>query len=744
MFGLVLTVLVFCGSGMTTLLPVQDAWAAESTDNAAATARRLQLEGSRLQLQGDLAGATKKYQESIALQPNPRLETLVQQLAKQTGATGQAPTDAPVGAEQAPLMAPKGQMETPVGPAAAGAQSAPAVAAPPVKETSKPVDPPLVVKRAPGTPEEELIYAFTDWALALFPQATANKDFNLKTNQNYAVTHAGGQYEVRLEPFILSFGENDSIDLSPIVLAFNPQGQDKLAVTLHLPKKAPLRRADTTTAELTIGSQDLSGIWDLTQSGFDRADLKLGNLAILDSGNKGRFDMKEIVLSSSCSRNAQGIWDEKLHGTFSDLSFVDDKSHFNIGNIAVLFNLGGSNFAKYAEVKKTFQHHTFNQGDAPNLAELKTFLATLDDYVQLLNVSTSSIAVQGIKVKSDGDTFSLDSVDMSGGIHKESQSGRYRYDSKMEAKGGAYTEKEKPEKPQPVTASLASVGIVGQGTMKLIPPKMFADLFASIEGFEKVKKEESDAYLTKHGTVFARKILELIEGYSTEINLSGLNVFHAGPNPVTMETAQFGGGFTVGSGEGGKIQTHINFSGLNGPGQGTNTLPKSANFNFEIKNIPSLLHLLSDPNNPATGTMDQVQGQAVMKAMSTLMMSTLTFSLTDSFVAFPASRVNLSLLANIDNQAKYLSTGNLQVAIENPDEFMRIAQSFGADPDTQKMLVTLTALANRSDESGKTVDKIDAKVNREGKVFINAKDVTLMFFPQPVPAQQGAAPPHAK
>ena len=52
------------------------------TSADALMARQLQLEGTRLQLKGDLAGALEKYQQSIKLQPNPRLEKISQRIAE--------------------------------------------------------------------------------------------------------------------------------------------------------------------------------------------------------------------------------------------------------------------------------------------------------------------------------------------------------------------------------------------------------------------------------------------------------------------------------------------------------------------------------------------------------------------------------------------------------------------------------------------------------------------------------------
>ena len=48
-------------------------------------AGRLQIEGTRLQLKGDLPGAVHKYRESLALKPDKQLEDLVQRLEKHLG-----------------------------------------------------------------------------------------------------------------------------------------------------------------------------------------------------------------------------------------------------------------------------------------------------------------------------------------------------------------------------------------------------------------------------------------------------------------------------------------------------------------------------------------------------------------------------------------------------------------------------------------------------------------------------------
>ena len=133
--------------------------------------------------------------------------------------------------------------------------------------------------------------------------------------------------------------------------------------------------------------------------------------------------------------------------------------------------------------------------------------------------------------------------------------------------------------------------------------------------------------------------------------------------------------------------------------------------------------------------MQSVQGQLMINGMAALMQSGLTLTIRDSFLNFPAAKITLALLAQVEPSAMYSSVGTLNLVMENPEELKRIVQAYSAEPVIGQMLATLTALANRSQEGGKTIDRIDAQLDTSGKVFINAKDVTSMFFPPPSPAQ---------
>ena len=130
------------------------------SNDVVVTAKQLQLEGTRLQLQGDIGGAIKKYQESLALQPNTNLEGLLLKLEKQnskveegsSGTQGAVVTVEPVGQVGEPAK-PIAQPVAPVTPVV-DRQGSPGQQAPPVpsEATDKAAAPVVAGESQPTTP----------------------------------------------------------------------------------------------------------------------------------------------------------------------------------------------------------------------------------------------------------------------------------------------------------------------------------------------------------------------------------------------------------------------------------------------------------------------------------------------------------------------------------------------------------------------------------------------------------------
>jgi len=747
--------------------------AAESTGDAAATARHLQLEGARLQLQGKSEEAVKKYRESVALQPNPRLDNLIQQLEGQkknkeeTAAAPSAPPAAPSSeppAAKAATPAPEQQPvpgqtvvePIPAAPATASKEAlAPALpvtdpaakAVQPEQKAAVPPPPPPP-KRTPGSPEEEQIFALTDKLLSLFPAPGQSSEFTLQTNRDYAIAKVDGEYEVRLQPFTVFVDKADSMELGPVVVRFTPQGKDLLAFRLQFANKIQLMTGDQRKAEVTIGSQQISGLWNGALINIDKLAVKLTDVVVQDTASEGRLSLAALTVDGGRSEDQANGWIERFSGELKQLAFADKSGKFTINSISGQAEANGANTPRFYALRAKLQH-AFSRFTEISAVDLKPLLVTeLPEYLQLLSGYTGSGSIKGIDVVTEEGVFSLESISMASKLGKDAATGQYFYDSQGQGNAISFVEKGSEKNPQPITVTIGQVGMNGDGMLKPIPATLFADLYTMIEGFQKVKQEEADAYMANHGVQFAKKVLALIKRYKGQVNIKDLKVVNAQPEPVSLDKATFASGFDVGDGQGGNVLTVMDFSGFKGMAAEAGNIPQSGRIQLELTRIPSLLALINDPGALASGDMQAAKGQVMMNSMAALMQSGLSLAMADSFLVFPASKVSLGLLAQADQKAKYMSTGTLNLTIENPEEFNRIVRSFSTDPENEKMMATLTALANRKQEEGKTVDRIDAKIDADGKVFINTKDVTSMFFPPPqppLPQQPPGAPlPQAK
>ncbi|MBU0961570.1 MAG: hypothetical protein KKD01_01760 [Proteobacteria bacterium] len=589
----------------------------------------------------------------------------------------------------------------------------------------------VVAEHTPGSPEEELIYDFLDWMLYSFSTVAEGLDLILEVDGNYSISRAGENYEVRLDPFLLYIDDNVVVNFSPVIFTCQPQGKDKLRVQMLLPRKLPVLNSGKIVAEVSIAGQQISGVWDRGMEFFDHADLKLDEVVLRDTKGNSRLSVQQLVLGSILSHDAKGLWQEKYQGMLTGASFNDGKLNLTVGNIRLLSELSGENYGTYIDIKKTYlsMADTFAEME---LHEAKDFWAMADTYLQLLISSESQVSIEGVVID-EGDIIRLDGLEFFELLQKNPQTNTFKMDGKGHVLGFFFVEQASEENPRPLSLNLKQITFADSVELNPIPQTLFADMGNALEKAGLLEDEEAvDNYLADEGLNFFRKILALIAGGSMDISLNDATVNNFMDQPVSLGAVTLGGRFAAGTGTGGKVNVLAGFSGLNGMGQGDITIPQAARLNFALENIPSLLNLISDPSSLAEGDMDEVQGQVMMNGVSMFMTSPLLLSLTDSFIAFPTSRLNLDLTAHVDNAAKFLSTGSMKMVMENPDEFIQVARAFGADEDMQKILTMLSALSDRSNENGKVVDRLHAEINQEGKVFANQKDVTLLFFPEQV------------
>lgn len=699
-------------------------------------ARALQLEGTSLQLKGDLQGAIEKYKESQKLKPNPSLErltaTLERQIQRKESATNTTKEVAGEISQGDPLEA----------------------------ATPK-------ITRAPASPEEDLIYAFTDWFIGFLPEKDSDTEFGLQTNRDYTIISAGDHYEVRLDNFIVHFDDSNSLDFSPVVFKYNPQDNNRLSVQLILPKQSTFKENDRIVSYMKIGDQTMTGVWNRLYENFEQSKVNLTKISIQDVEHTGKLIIGMVLFDTHFGETEKGLWKELYSGGISDLMLdVDDEDvSFTIQDLSMHYELGGTDFPQYTELRKVI-YGKMDEIENEDLEALEELFTSLDRYMELFTSSRATFSLNGFELLADEDEVILDSAAMGFEMMKDPKTRMFAATTKgdiynfslhgleeiedfddenfaaaenelAENDTGAGGTEAAPadqldeEELQPIVIDLEHLYFTDSATINALPKNFFADLFTVIMNAEKA--EDKDTYAAEQGVNYMNIFLDLFDGYNGTVGLEGLVVEHDMPNPISIKNVVMQGGFNVNDPQGSAVRSSLSFSGLQGIDTGDNAIPEAASINITLTGIPSIKGLIPDPAQLAGADEDQIKGAVTMNAMQAFMGSALALTMRDTHVTFPKSKLNLGVEAKVNSAAKMMSTGAVQLTVENPDDLMRIIQLHGGDENVQRMLATLTALADRKKVGERVVDSLNMQLNEDGRIYSNNKDVTPLFFPEKAP-----------
>lgn len=133
---------------------------------------------------------------------------------------------------------------------------------------------------------------------------------------------------------------------------------------------------------------------------------------------------------------------------------------------------------------------------------------------------------------------------------------------------------------------------------------------------------------------------------------------------------------------------------------------------------------------------EQIEDEAMREAflsqqmLALVMESGLGMYVKDSFVTMPGARVDLGLRSAVDQQAAMGGTAELDLRIEGFDKLIEAAGALG-DEESAQFMAMLMAFSDRTEQDGKTVDSFVLQVTREGQLWLNGKDMTVLFGEQP-------------
>lgn len=807
---------IFCGAS---------AGLAVDTSADALMARQLHLEGTRLQLKGDLAGALEKYKQSLKLKANPRLEKISQRIAEKEGKT-------PAIAESAEAVVQK--VVAPVIPAvsevAAPAVAEPTVAPPPmpnsptdvtfttpmaepvpaVQQTIEgsavvpPVDPASAITSVPevqdvpatdssgpavvpASPEEARIRNMVSRIITM-PSAFSgirdnkvNADNVLQIDPNYTVTpwaqlttkekqkivpeytssnegKHDNTFSVNLgqAAIITKSGKTISIE-APFILKVEITAKNKLFCSIIIPPSIPFICEGKPLLKITSTTSTLEGVWDEDLNAFTTTLYKINSPAVFfapQEDNSGGFncsaEMTSIKFKSILDTDGPD-WNYKTDGNAETFTVSGkDIPLFTIGSASLSSSGEGRDTQTLRNLIKEYvnciaslqENVTINNIDGIT-ANGETFFRMIDSILNIYSKSSSTFKLNNINIshpEHSKKTFHINDINLTS---EDSRTAQGNIVSNMAFTfNGISSLINEEEQQQPTTINIDEVSLNLSGALEKIPEDFFVSNYRKIKPMIKPLIDESadEAEYTGIAIEIGRNILALLREYKE--NFIVRNVEVKGPFNGKLAQLSIVQGITAGGGKNNSTSHNIRFSGLDVPAMAA-LLPTDANVDIKALQIPPLLSLIPDAKTTAQlikdDTIDSYYKSKILEE-SRLFEGVLD----NNYITFANAAIKLNGRFQQNFSSPLMAQGKAVMVIENADNINTI---FGNLPGVQQLqgpLTMLTSFANRTTGDGKTTDTINLSLTPEGKIMVNDKDLTNMFFPQQSPAQPETATPAEK
>jgi hypothetical protein len=785
---------------------------AVDTSADALMARQLQLEGTRLQLKGDLAGALEKYQQSLKLKANPHLEKISQRIAEKEGkiTTIAEPTVSEVAAptvpEPATAATPPSMPKSPTDMTINAPVVVPVPAVPEVVEGTAvipPVDPASAVTSVPevqgvpvtkdaqpavvpASPEEARIRDMVSRMITMtsaFSGVSDNKviaDNVLQIDPNYTVTpwiqlttkerqqivpeYTSSDDEKYKNTFSVNLGkvgiktqsgEAISID-APFILKVETTEKDKLFCTLILPPSIPLTSEGRQLLKITSTASTIEGIWDEDLKAFTTTLYKIQSPAVFfgpREDNSGGFDysaeLTNIDFKSVLDTDGPD-WSYKTNGKAKAFTVSGkDIPLFTIG-AANLSSSGEGNEAQtlrslikeYVNCISSFQE-SIAANDIDGMASNgETFFSIIDSALKIYSKSNADFQLKDINISNpekSKSTFHIDDINLTS---KDSRTAQGNIVSNTAFTVNHISSLINETEQQPTTVKVDEVSFKFSGGLEKIPEDFFVSNYRKIKPMIKPVIDESanEAEFTGMAIEIGRNILALLREYKEDITVNNVEV--KGPFNGKLANFTLAQGITAAGGKDNSTSHKISFSGLDVPAMAA-LLPTDANIDIQALQLPPLLSLVPDAATTAQlikdGTLESYYKSKILEE------SRFIEGVIDSnYITFANAAIKLNGHFQQDSSSPLMAQGKAVMEIENADNINTILSSLPNMQQLQGPLIMLTSFADRSTEGNKTIDTIKLALTPEGKIMVNNKDLTGIFFPQQAPAPEESATPAEK
>lgn len=167
----------------------------------------------------------------------------------------------------------------------------------------------------------------------------------LVANGAVTVEKANGYYAFTLPHMTFTDAKGVRSEIGMVAINATPDGTDNWKVSLAIPTPInSFTSAGKSAARTDIGSQAISGVWNVKLGHFTQLNGNIGSMRVSDLIENKSMTIGSITLSSQLSERESALWSGKALANFNDISFTDARTAFtaNLSKIKMESNVSST------------------------------------------------------------------------------------------------------------------------------------------------------------------------------------------------------------------------------------------------------------------------------------------------------------------------------------------------------------------------------------------------------------------
>lgn len=303
-------------------------------------------------------------------------------------------------------------------------------------------------------------------------------------DRDYELVQDGDAYTTTLDEAAFAV-EELRIDFGPITIGVAPVDDDTSNVSMRFGDTIKGQEGGQELFSLSIGEQDISGLWSEKAQNFLDANSQLQNLKLIIAGEDFNADVGSLGITQKIALGDDDTWNQEQNLAVSNILLSGEGNSVSLDDISGQFSMSGRNYSRLINIGEEIQTMVESSigADEPP-AELFDFIGEI---FALFDGYSFDLSAQNLDVSSGGMPIGTASrIGLSSDLAAaENNTSRFTY--KMDMSGFDTQMAPLPPNVLPRETKL-------EIALSQIPDQVIKRFIEIGMGSEKLAEEEKDAY----------------------------------------------------------------------------------------------------------------------------------------------------------------------------------------------------------------------------------------------------------